>query len=109
VLQQNLEFGIKLLSVFLTQLCERKRLHASLGRPHGEEHGGFAANGGRADVEHDFHLDSFVERLLQVKKTTGDRKLMESRSALPAIFHPNQSENRSRQLDAWRARCDVRL
>jgi len=74
--EQGLQRRFQLASIFLAEVQEPERLQQPLSPTSENNIAPLLRTVPGADVKHDFHLDSFIQRLLQGKQSTRDRHLM---------------------------------
>jgi len=77
IADERLQALLQSAAIGVGETHEAERLHPSLGRPHGEKHLRFAADGSAVDVEDQLHFDFFVQRLFHVDHAARGRKLVQ--------------------------------
>src|SRR5208282_912391 len=97
---QGFQFPIQAGAVGLGQFHKAEGLEAALSGPHGKQHVRTAADAGDADVEHDGHLDAFVQRVFEREQAAVDRELIHAATDLTSVFEQHQSEDGAAELDA---------
>jgi hypothetical protein len=101
--QKLLQIGFQLLAVFFFEVGEFERLETSLGGPHGKQHASFAAYGAIAHVKHYLHLDSLIQRPLEVEQAPSKRKLVQARADFSSAVQSEQRQNGASEFDPWGA------
>ena len=102
-LNELLEAGFEGALAGFGQIDEAEGLEPSLGRPHGEHHLGFLADGGFADVEDQFDFEFLVEGFFEMHQAAGGGKLVKFASYFAAVGKAHEGEDGSAELDAKRA------
>ena len=105
--KEGFQIRIQRFPIGVGQIDKAERLHPSLGRPHGKQHLRLFSNRRCSDVKNQLDFQLLVQRFLEMDDSAGGRKLMESRSHVPAIRQANQHQHRAAQLHAKRPADDL--